>query len=808
MKNSKRLYVIVAFFLCFFSNISFFTYYNFSRADSQPDIIVYDLWVSPSNPTTGDSVTLLVEVYNQGSGAAGTFTVSIDLDYSTKAIESVYGLAPYQSKIVSTTVGQLSGGPHQLGAFADACYCVSESNEANNEDEESFQVSLPDLPDLILSDVWTTPSSPSSSDSVELFVEVYNQGTQSAGIFEVSIILDGDTKDTPTVEELSVGHYATVSYVVGQLSQASHTLKGQADSSAAITEQNENNNVKEESFDVSAPAKPDLIVSNVWTMPTSPTPSDSITLYAQVQNQGEGSASSFKVSVSLNDVVKSTPTVNSLASGDYTIASVSIGSLGLGSYKLTATADSSSMVVETNEDNNEREETFQVTSQISDVDEDDGQGTIYSGLLVKCEGTILLLDNEAGHSMHASKWYEIGNTSIATYEFKYYGSSTWQISPIIIDNPSLLQVLDLDIYNEDLIVIFGKNIEDLSNNNNEFIADIRDPIGDFESMSEDIKNNEFTSNLFGICEAARGKSGFIVEFAEIATHWLPDDEKNAKYPELQNGVIMGAIGGVLNLGSEIENWIEYDELIIYQQIDHSVPYSEPEDLLYYIPVNVFHNTQIYEKNVRIFCGLSGVLILNDETIISFSISDFDDFSKIQNENISLIRFEESAGSRYNIEFDSINDYFVFILEDLQGDLDMRVILNDSASVGVRGDTQYRSNYAITYGDTGWYELILVDLGAISRSDSVRVQIYGGEAEHAIVSYSLYVIKVNSLKEIEFKWTISGSILIGNDAMIFLIGYVVLDPYISLIVLIGIVAVVIFIVLVRKSDDKLFMRYFK
>jgi hypothetical protein len=115
---------------------------------AQPDLVVEDIWVEPSEFAPGDTVELWQRTRNVGSGdAVGTFWIQRYFDGSPISGIDKNGLAAgasYESYYPYTW--PLDCSSHTVSVVADLYNVISESNEGNNQRSESFSaVCIPQI---------------------------------------------------------------------------------------------------------------------------------------------------------------------------------------------------------------------------------------------------------------------------------------------------------------------------------------------------------------------------------------------------------------------------------------------------------------------------------------------------------------------------------------------------------------------------------------------------------------------------------------------------------------------------------------
>jgi len=114
-----------------------------------PDLIIYDITVSPNPPTSGGSTTIGITIKNQGTGnAVGTFYLEYYFDSTYIGRVSWNGLA---AGATQTTYWNAQTWPsdtnaHTLKGLVDPYNTVSESNEGNNQLSKQFTARINQSP--------------------------------------------------------------------------------------------------------------------------------------------------------------------------------------------------------------------------------------------------------------------------------------------------------------------------------------------------------------------------------------------------------------------------------------------------------------------------------------------------------------------------------------------------------------------------------------------------------------------------------------------------------------------------------------
>ena len=212
-------------------------------------------------------------------------------------------------------------------------------------------------PDLTVSAVAASPSSPTEVTPITVTATVSNIGTSATPIATNAKAYCGTTQVGPagTVGALNAGASTPVSLNIGTLPQGSCALSVRVDDPSTIVEQSEaNNSATGPTFTVMQAPGPDLEVLGVASNPANPAVGAAVTFSVTLNNRGTtavaaGTTTRVVVgSTTLNNtnspqIPVNTPTTVAI-SGSWAATS--------GGAIITATADATSIVTETNETNN------------------------------------------------------------------------------------------------------------------------------------------------------------------------------------------------------------------------------------------------------------------------------------------------------------------------------------------------------------------------------------------------------------------------------------------------------------------------
>lgn len=210
-------------------------------------------------------------------------------------------------------------------------------------------------PDLTVSALSWSPSAPSETDNIAVQGTVRNIGTAASAATTVDVSLGGVVVGSAPVGPLAAGASAQVSVPVGKRPQGSYTVSALVDPTDTVIESDNTNNSRTTASPlvVGQSPGPDLEVRSITSSPSNPAVGAAVTFTVAVHNRGTTAVSAGSItrltvgSTTLNGTTPAVPagaTVNVPISGSWTATS--------GGATLTATADATNLVAETNETNN------------------------------------------------------------------------------------------------------------------------------------------------------------------------------------------------------------------------------------------------------------------------------------------------------------------------------------------------------------------------------------------------------------------------------------------------------------------------
>ncbi|BAG17303.1 MULTISPECIES: CARDB domain-containing protein [Streptomyces] len=210
-------------------------------------------------------------------------------------------------------------------------------------------------PDLTVSALSWSPTSPSETDEITVRGTVRNAGSAASPATTVNVSLGGVVVGSAPVGPLVAGASAPVSVGVGKRPQGSYTVSALVDPTDTVVESDNTNNSRTTASPlvVGQSPGPDLEVRSISSSPANPAVGAAVTFTVAVHNRGTSAVSAGTVtrltvgSTTLNGTtpaIAAGATANVAVSGSWTAAS--------GGATLTATADATNQVAETNETNN------------------------------------------------------------------------------------------------------------------------------------------------------------------------------------------------------------------------------------------------------------------------------------------------------------------------------------------------------------------------------------------------------------------------------------------------------------------------
>ncbi|MFF1700081.1 CARDB domain-containing protein [Streptomyces sp. NPDC058257] len=320
-------------------------------------------WESSGHPSTltvklGANADLASVVVKLNPDAAwSTRTQSIEVlgrEQSSQGFKSLKARADYS---FNPSGNRNSVTIPVTGRYADVQLKIFSNSSGYGAQAAEFQVigTPAPNPDLTVSNLTWDPAKPSESDEINVNATVRNTGNAAAGATTVNVSLGGTVAGSAPVPALGAGESAVVKVGIGKRAQGSYTLSALVDPSDTIDEQNDDNNSRtsESKLTVGQSPGPDLEVTGITSNPANPAVGAKVTFSAKVHNRGTSGVSAGSVTRLTVGGDTLNGTAPAIAAGETATVSIS-GSWTAtsGGATLTATADATNAVAETNENNN------------------------------------------------------------------------------------------------------------------------------------------------------------------------------------------------------------------------------------------------------------------------------------------------------------------------------------------------------------------------------------------------------------------------------------------------------------------------
>ncbi|MFG1815146.1 CARDB domain-containing protein [Kribbella sp. NPDC049174] len=221
-------------------------------------------------------------------------------------------------------------------------------------DFQVFGTAAPN-PDLVVTSVTWSPANPTETTPVTLSATVKNSGTAAAPASSLNFLLGGSVAGTASVGALAAGASATVTANAGTRAQGNYTVAAVADPTNAVVEQSDSNNTLESptQLTVGQAAGPDLQVTGITSNPANPAPGAQVSFTVAVNNRGTAASGATSVTrLTVGTTTLNTNTASIAAGASVTVAMTGTWTATHGGATLTAIADATNAVAETNETNN------------------------------------------------------------------------------------------------------------------------------------------------------------------------------------------------------------------------------------------------------------------------------------------------------------------------------------------------------------------------------------------------------------------------------------------------------------------------
>ncbi|WP_405151116.1 discoidin domain-containing protein [Sphaerisporangium sp. NBC_01403] len=210
-------------------------------------------------------------------------------------------------------------------------------------------------PDLTVTNLSWTPTSPIETNAITVSATVKNAGTAASGADSVNLYVGGTLVGTVAIPALPVNGTATVTQNIGTRPAGSYPVSATVDADNTVFEQNEDNNslTAASPLVVAEAPGPDLQVLSISSNPSNPAVGAAVTFNVAVKNRGNTAVSVTTVTrLVVGGTTLNTNTAPIAAGATANVAVTGSWTATSGGATITATADATNVVAETNENNN------------------------------------------------------------------------------------------------------------------------------------------------------------------------------------------------------------------------------------------------------------------------------------------------------------------------------------------------------------------------------------------------------------------------------------------------------------------------
>ncbi|MEW5761483.1 MAG: CARDB domain-containing protein, partial [Candidatus Thermoplasmatota archaeon] len=298
----------------------------------------------------GKNLSIFASIKNFGETTAREVYVNFYINGIKKGTKALFGIK--RNEVLNIIFDFLAEpGYREFLLFVDEENLIKEANETNNY--ALLNISIP-YPDILLESIETGTSSPKDGEEIKIKTKLKNIGEgNTSKPFNLYIYVDGERTTVFPVENLSAG--IEKEYEGTWVAKSGkHELMAQADGDMVISEADETNNKKIIDIDI---GYPDILIGEVNFYPFELKDGDDITIYATVLNNGKETKREFTCYFFANNLLVGTAVVDGLRTGEIKTIS-SIFTVFGGKNEILVIADSTNVVIESNESNFFIEEIF------------------------------------------------------------------------------------------------------------------------------------------------------------------------------------------------------------------------------------------------------------------------------------------------------------------------------------------------------------------------------------------------------------------------------------------------------------------
>ena len=246
-------------------------YYGYGYIDgyeivdiNQPDAVVTEITSTPETPLEGDTVTITVDIENQGNVDIESASIKLTSDGSEILSEESLDAISVDSSITWTFEWTPEEGEYDLEVEV---YDVSPSESDTSANKLEKTVSVGAAPaegvDLTITEVWTDNQDPVDNEYINIYAKIKNQGTEPSESFELRWYHNATGKFSTIQGEVIEVEEETTIETQWIAEEGPNTLSARL---VGIQPEDQNDNNDERSFEVDvgpAPDEPDFSPANI-----------------------------------------------------------------------------------------------------------------------------------------------------------------------------------------------------------------------------------------------------------------------------------------------------------------------------------------------------------------------------------------------------------------------------------------------------------------------------------------------------------------------------------------------------------------
>jgi hypothetical protein len=224
---------------------------EFGNLPGDMDLVVEDIWSTTAPVEPGEVENVSIRIKNNGSATVmDPYMVELSIDGASVLFTSgPTHLWPGESRAMLFEIPwPLECANHEVLAVVDSTDTISESNETNNQRSETWATSCPDL---VVEDIWSTTAPLEDGEVENVSIRIKNNGVATVmDPYTVELSIDGaPVLVTSGPTPLGPGLSSEMSFEIPWPSGcANHEVQAVADSTDTISESNETNNQRSETW--------------------------------------------------------------------------------------------------------------------------------------------------------------------------------------------------------------------------------------------------------------------------------------------------------------------------------------------------------------------------------------------------------------------------------------------------------------------------------------------------------------------------------------------------------------------------------